>query len=101
MKLFRKLLIFGAICTQGLSAAKADWIGAFLYRNYQNDHIHITVAEDGRFDRASMLNVWNDYAVERSSMTKETEMASDFLIFRDTKQKSEIDQEWTGFFELN
>jgi hypothetical protein len=84
------LLIFAA------SSAQAAWVGAFLYRGFLFDHIHVTVADADNFEDAAELNIWNNAPSINTPMSTDIASASKWILFWDNKSKKEIVDAWAA-----
>jgi hypothetical protein len=98
----KRAKVFGA-CVVSLivfaaNTASAAWVGAFLYRGLLYDHIHITVADAGKFDNATELNIWNNVPSINMPMSEELSSASQWILFWDNKPKEEIIDAWTKYY---
>jgi len=98
MNLITKLRTFTVLLLiLATSSAHAAWVGAFLYRDYLFDHIHVTVSDSNQFDDATELNIWNNAPTVKTSMATELRSASQWILFWTDKSKAEIVDAWTKY----
>jgi len=76
----------------------AEWIGAFFLHTKSLDSARLSVAEDGDFDSATRLFIWQKDPLRQVPMKIETIKASKFVIFHVDKSKHEILKEWVQFY---
>lgn len=84
------------------SNARAEWIGLMLLRNALFDHVHVTIAKDLDFKGATQLNIWNSKPLTSMSLEKETNAATQFVLFhQDGVMKEDLTSSWSDFFLAN
>lgn len=98
-KILRNRYLFSALFLLLTAQAQATWVGVFVYRNIFNDHIHVSVSDDGDFNHAMQLNIWASTPFAAIRMSYELKHAHKFVIFHHDKAKNEIVDEWELFFK--
>jgi hypothetical protein len=80
--------------------AQASWVGVQLFTSVGTDHIHLTVSDENSIEDASMLNIWMGRAY-RTNLPWHLRESSNFLLFRSSRTKEEIENHWNEYFKRN